>query len=180
MTVLSKSHNNCLGNFWLAHLQAVGALDVIFCGRKNCFLGDGAMNMFSWPRILCWYLFFILVNVIGDVALFLVPAWYFPPLDLVQPPLVVAIYCKCWYYYFSVAFLPLLVCFLYNFLKTFANCFNDSISSHSVLLDLVVIAFVSLLEASMTVSYGVTIGEVSYLCLENSVSTIISDPVCLL
>ena len=132
MTVLSKSHNNCLANFWLAHLQAVGALDVILWGQKDCFLGDSALNAFVTAYFVLVFLLHLgkcnwgcgtsMIQQLlssdiwqSTVALFIGLARYFPPLDLVQPPLVVAICGKFWYYYFSVAFLPLLVHFSLKF-----------------------------------------------------------------
>ena len=66
------------------------------------------------------------------------------------------------------------------FLNTFTNCFNNYIFSYSVVLELVVDAYVSLLTDSKTVYYGVTIGELRYLCLKNSELEILSDLVCLL
>ena len=59
------------------------------------------------------------------------------------------------------------------FLKILANCFNNSICSDLVLLELAVTESICPLADSTTVSSGVTIGEVRYLCLKNSASKII-------
>ena len=92
------------------------------------------------------------------MALFLVLGWRFPPLVVRQPPLVLALCCKFLCHFFVVARLPILVRFSLQFLKTFVNCFKDSIYADSVLMKLAVTGSINLLEDSKTVSSGDKIG----------------------
>ena len=98
-----------------------------------------------------------------------------------QPLIVVALFCNFLCHFFLFACLLLLVHFSLQISVTILPIvFNNTICSDSVLLELAVTASVSLSAAYTTVSSGGIIGEVRYLCLKNSVLTILSDLVCLM